>query len=211
VSWRRIWNDPVWSKVIAGIVLGSGALILAIVPKDPLAVEILVLVVLLGGALLAWAFLRPPLAWKFDSFLGMVGGGGDLRIISFQASGFNRSRVGFRSIRGHLVSNIDNSISDQLHFVVGGVPVAPSATTGLPPAASFQIAVPLCDTAKGYDAYLSEYDFLRKWGSFRFVAELDGYRYERSFSQRDVSRTIERFRRAANPAPKPEVRAKGSP
>lgn len=210
MSWREIWNDPVWSKLIAGIILGSGALIWAILPRDPLSLGVLVAVVLLGGTLLAWAFFRPPIARRFDSFLGMVGGGGELRIISFQATGSNRSGVGFRNVQGHLVSNIDNSISDQLNFVIGGVPVPPSATTGIPPGATFQITIPLCDTGKGYGAYLKEYDFLRNWSSFRFVAELDGYRYERAFSRRQVSRAIERFRRVANPPPVPEVRAKGS-
>jgi hypothetical protein len=107
--------------VIASIILGSGALLLALVSREPLLLGTLVAVALLGGVLLAWAFLRPPIAWRFDTFLGMVGGGGDLRVISFQATGFNRSREGFRTVQGHLVSNIDNSISDQLHFVIGGL------------------------------------------------------------------------------------------
>lgn len=187
-----------------------GAALVAITPRDPIPLTILVAVVLLGAGLLMWALLRAPIAWKFDGLLGMVGGGGDLRVISFQASGFNRSRRGFRSIQGHLVSNIDNSISDQLHFVIGGAPVPPSETTGIPPAAAFQVMIPLCDSAKGYDAYLTEYDFLRNWSSFRFVAEYDGYRYERDFSQREIARVIERFRRVANLPPKPEVRTRES-
>jgi hypothetical protein len=210
MDWRRIWNDPVWSKVIAGVILGAGTALLAITPKDPLALAILAIIIFLGAALLAWAVLRSPVAWKFDNFLGMVGGGGDLRIISFQATGLNRSRRGLHSIQGHLVSNIDNSISDQLQFVIGGTPVPPSATTGVPPAATFQIMIPLCDAAKGYDAYLTEYNFRRKWSTFRFQADLDGHRYERNFPQREVSRVIERFRRIANPPPKPEVRRRDS-
>lgn len=196
--------------MIAGIILGSGAAILPLVPREPLPLSGLIAVLLLGATLLTWAFLRPPIAWKFDNFLGMVGGGGDLRIISFQAAGSNRSRVGFRSVQGHLVSNIDNSLSDELHFVVGGVAVMPAATTGVPPGATFQVMIPLCDATKGYDAYLSEYEFLRKWSSFRFIAELDSQRYERSFSQREVSKTIARFRRIANPSPIPHVQVVGS-
>jgi hypothetical protein len=210
MSWRRIWSDPVWSKVIAGVILAAGAALLAITPRNPLVSAILAVVVFLGAALLAWAFLRSPIAWKFDTFLGMVGGGGDLRVISFQATGFNRSRRGLHSVQGHLLSKIDNSLSDQLQFVIGGTPVPPSATTGIPPAATFQIMIPLCDSTKGYDAYLTEYDFRRKWSSFRFVADFDGDRYERDFSQREVFRVIEGFRRVANPPPKPEVRMRDS-
>ena len=67
--------------------------------------------------------------------------------------------------------------------------------------------IPLCDMRQGYDAYLKEYDFLRRWSAFRFVVELDGYRYERTFSQRRVSERIEKFRRVANPLPEPQVEA----
>ncbi len=176
-----------------------------LVPKDPLPLSVLIAVVLLGASLLIWALFRPPIAWKFDTFLGMVGGGGDLRIISFQAAGSNRSRVGFHSVRGHLVSNIDNSVSDQMRFVIGGVAVAPAATTGIPPGATFQIMIPLCDATRGYDAYLSEYEFLRKCSSFRFIAELDSQRFERNFSEREISKTIARFRKAANPSPIPHI------
>ena len=105
-------------------------------------------VILLGVALLAWTFVRAPVAWNFDGFLGMVGGGGELRVISFQATGRNRSGKGFHDINGHLVSNIDNSLSEQLHFVIGGTPVLPSSTTGIPPGATFQIVIPLCDMTK---------------------------------------------------------------
>jgi hypothetical protein len=210
VSWRRIWSDPVWSKVIATVILAAAGALLAATPRSPLALAVLTVVVVLGAALLTWAFLRSSITWKFDTFLGMVGGGGDLRIISFQATGFNRSRRGLRSVAGHLISNIDNSISDQLQFVIGGTPVPPSATTGIPPAATFQIMVPLCDFAKGSEAYLTEFAFRRKWNSFRFVADFDGYHYEREFSQRRVSRVIEAFRRVANPPPKPEVRKRDS-
>ncbi len=47
MMWQRIWTDPVWSKVIAGLILGTGAVVLAVVPKDPLPLGILVAVVLL--------------------------------------------------------------------------------------------------------------------------------------------------------------------
>ncbi len=210
MSWQRIWNDPVWSKVIAGVIFAGGGMLVAIVPTDPIRRAIVVAIVVIGAAFLLWAFLRKPIAWKFDGFLGMVGGGGELRIISFQASGRNRSGRGLHSIQGHLVSNVDNAVSDPLHFVIGGVPVLPSATTGIPPGAAFQVMVPLCDQARGYDAYLTEHNFRRKWNSFRFVAEVDGHRYERNFSQGKVSRVIERFRRVANPPPKPEVRRRES-
>jgi hypothetical protein len=213
MTWQqKIWNDPVGSKVIAAVVIaGGGAALVAIARADPVWLTILVAVIVIGVVLLLWVFFRNPIAWKFNGFLSMVGGGGDLRIIGFQASGRNRSSRGFTSIQGHLVSNLDNSVSDSLHFVIHGVPVLPSATTGISPAAAFQVMVPLCDQRKGYDAYLTEHDFRRRWNSFRFVAEVDGHRSERNFSQRKVSRVIENFRRVANSPPKPEVRSEKPP
>lgn len=205
MSWQQIWNDPVWSKVIASVITGVPFALWEVVPKNPTALAILAAILLLGVVLLVWAFLRPPIAWKFDTFLGMVGGGGDLRIVSFQATGLNQTRRSFHSVKGYLVSNIDNSVSDPLRFVIDGSPVPPSETTGIPPGATFQIMIPLCDLAKGYDAYLSEYAFKQKWNSFRFVADFNDYHYERRFSDREVSRVIEAFRRVANPPPGPEV------
>lgn len=209
MNWQHIWDDPVWSKVIAGIILGAGAFLLAILPPDPLWMGILVSIFLLGSSLLGWALLRAPVVWNFVNFLGMVGGGGDLRIPSFQASGRNRSKKGIHNIQGHLISNIDNSISEQqLHFVINGIPVLPSSTTGIPPGANFVVMIPLCDMAKGYDEYLKEYDFIQRWGTFRFVAELDGFRFERNFSKRRVIGLIEEFRKVVTRQPEPQVRVK---
>jgi len=208
MNWQRIWNDPVWSQVIAGVILGAGALALALIPENPLWVGISVFVGVLGGSLLIWIQWREPVAWSFGSFLGMVGGGGELRVISFQANGRNRSCKGLNNIQGHLVSNIDNSISEQLHFVIDGIPVLPSSTTGIPPGADFKIMIPLCDRAKGYEAYLKEHDFMQQWSAFHFVVELNGDHYEHKFSERRVVGMIEKFRSKASPPSKPQVRIK---
>lgn len=209
MNWQRIWNDPVWSKVIAGLILGVGALPpLTAFSLNSILAGVLVSVGFLGAFLLGWTLLRAPVAWNFVGFLGMGGGGGDLRIISFQASGKNRSGKGIRNVQGHLVSNIDNSISEPLRFVIGGNPILPSSTTGIPPGANFQVTIPVCDITKGYEAYLKEYEFMQRWSTFRFVVELDGIRFERNFSERQVVREIERFRKIANPPPEPQVHAK---
>ncbi len=208
MNWQRIWNDPVWSKIIAWVILSSFAFALDLIQENPLWGGISVFVVMLGGSLLVWSKWREPVVWNFESFLGMVGGGGDLRVISFQADGRNRSSKGLNNIQGHLVSNINNSNSEPLHFVIDGIPVLPSSTTGVPPGADFQIMIPLCDRAQGYEAYLKEHDFMQQWSEFHFVVELNGVRYKHTFSNHRVVGMIEKFRSVANPQSKPHVRIK---
>jgi hypothetical protein len=208
MNWQRIWNDPVWSKVIAGVILAAGSVALALAPKELVGLGLLMLLTVIACALLLWTLFRRRLSWNFDNFLGMVSGRGDIRVVSFQATGLNRSRKGFCSVTGHLVSDIDNSVSDPLRFVIGGTPVLPSATTGIPPRASFQVMVPLCDMTKGYDAYLKEHDFLNRWSAFRFMIEMDDYRYEKRFSRRRVAEQVNKFKKVANPLPQSQVRIK---
>ena len=199
--WQRIWNDPVWSKVIAGIILILVTWISAIVTKS-LLYSIIMVVAMIIVMLSACFILRSPIRWEFgDYFICMGTSGGDIHFTGFQATGFNRSRTGINSIQGHLVSKIDNSISDTMHFVIDDHIVLPSDTTGIPPGASFNISVPLRDPTP-----LSENEFLRKWSGFRFVVDIEGRHYERSFSRREVFRQIDKFRQEVNPAPRPEVR-----
>lgn len=208
MSWQRIWNDPVSSKVIAGVILAAGSVALALAAKELVVFSLLMLLTVIACSLLLWTLFRRRLSWHFDNFLGMVGGSGDIRVVSFQATGFNRSRTGFCSVTGHLVSDIDNFVSDPLQFVIGGTPVLPSATTGIPPRASFQVMVPLCDMTKGYDAYLKEHDFLNRWSAFRFIIKMDGYRYKKRFSQRLILEQVNKFKKLANPLPQSQVRIK---
>lgn len=208
MNWRKIWNDPVWSKVIAGLILAAPAVAWNATPRTFLAHSFLVLVGGSGAGLLIWVSRRPMVAWDFDNCLGMVGGGGIIFFNGFQASGVNRSRDGIHSVTGHLVSSIDNTRSPDLRFVIGGQPVPPEETTGIPPGASFQVMIPFTKRSSSDEARLSEPEFLRRWSTFRFIAKLDDYKYERVFSPKRVIRVVEDFKRIANPLPKPEVRRK---
>jgi hypothetical protein len=62
--WQRVWNDPVWSKVIASAILGGGALAFALIPKN---FSIWPLLVVLGGlGLLLWSVLHVTPAPKAE-------------------------------------------------------------------------------------------------------------------------------------------------
>lgn len=217
MSWRKIWNDPVWSKVISTAIIAATSAIGAWLITRPFNTQLWAItgmtaasiMLLIGIFFLFKAIFRPLVEWKFDGFfLGMVGGGGDIRIISFQASGRNRSGKGINFVKGHLISNMDNSVSTDLHFVIGGTPVLPSETSGVPPGADFQVMVPLCDTKDGYNSYLTESQFLHTWASFRFYVEMDGRIFEKNFSQDEVRRKIDEFKKLANPPAAPQVRRK---
>lgn len=57
MSWQRIWNDPVWSKVIASVITGAPFVLWALIPKNPISLTSLAVVLLVGGALLMRAYL----------------------------------------------------------------------------------------------------------------------------------------------------------
>ncbi len=61
MDWKQIWNDPVWSKVIAGIILAAGAALLVVVPRNPVSIGILTIVAFCGAAVIAWIPLREKL------------------------------------------------------------------------------------------------------------------------------------------------------
>src|SRR5262249_13060745 len=153
--------------VIATAICAAGAGLWLVIPKNTPGFAIVLIAVLCGVALFVSVLFRSPIAWNFDGFLGYVGNNQGIRFTAFQAQGFNRSRREIRSIQGWFVSNIDSSVSGDLQFVVDGNLVPPPATMGIPPRATFLIAIPLCDVAKG--DYLTEQDFRRKWSTFRFV------------------------------------------
>lgn len=88
--------------------------------------------------------------------------------------------------------------------------VEPQKTTGIPPSAHFQVMIPLCDTSKGYEAYLTENEFLKKWATFRFVYEDDKPHTVKTFSKREVKCAIQAFNEIANLPPKAEVKIKES-
>lgn len=193
-----------WSKVIAALILSAGAAAWAIVPDKPVVRLAVVVLLVVGVALAGWLIVRPKIVWTYENFLGMVSGGGQLLVNSFQATGRNRSRRGIRSVGGHLVSNIDNTRSGPLQFVIGGQPVEPRETTGIPPGATFQIMIPFTESAT--EPRLSEHQFLSRWRSFRVVVQLDDMKHEKNFSEKRVMSLIERFKRVANPPSPPAVR-----
>jgi hypothetical protein len=202
---KKIWNDSVWSKVIAGLIL---AFLMAVVSIS----SYIVLGLAVGGVILALMLIlrdiKQPIVWNYgESFLGWVGGGGDLRFVGFQANGRNCTGKGITKISGYLTSDMDNSKSKPLHFVINGLIVLPSETNGIPQKADFLISIPFYEQNK-YEEYLTEDQLLRQWGEFRFVVDYDDVHYERKFTSREVLKLLERARKAIRVEIKPEVRKK---
>jgi hypothetical protein len=175
------------------------------------AMVVIVLTGLITGLLasgVAWLLIKQsahlpvtPVAWEFDSFLGMggypVGPRGNIepRFSDFQAHGTNTSDKPITKITGHIRSNLTNE-TFPLYLNVNGVRTPPEETHGIPPRTRFGVVVPLApDSWTSVDKMLDEETLLRKFGDFTFVVELDGRREEHHFSNERIQGLIAEWKR----------------
>src|SRR2546422_530017 len=132
--------------------------------------------------------------WDFNSFLAMSGP--PLRFSGFQAQGINTSTSPIAHVSGFVRSDLTNE-TFPLYMVVNGLPVPPEDTRGIPAGARFTIAVPFGPDSYRSEGMLDEDSFLRKFGDFTFVVEVDGHREEHHFSWERIERLLSDFRRKA--------------
>jgi hypothetical protein len=175
--------------------------------------------IIAGGSWLLWRgspgsfWHQPRVQWHFGGFLAMGGyrdGPGEsiaLRISGFQAQGTNNSDEPITSISGHLRSNLTNETLP-LYMIVNGVPVPPGETNGVPPRATFGVVVPFGPDSFTSHGMLNEETFLRRFGDFTVVIELDGRREEHRFSTERILRLISDWKRGVYGSDKPGVTKK---
>jgi len=138
--------------------------------------------------------VRSPAKWGFDSFLAMSGP--PLRFSGFQAWGTNVSPSPISRVSGFVRSNLTNE-TFPLFMVVNGLPLPPDETRGIPLGARFNIAVPFGPNTYSSEGMLDEDTFLRKFGDFTFVVELDGHREEHRFTWDRIQTLLSDFKRRA--------------
>jgi hypothetical protein len=150
--------------------------------------------------------VSPIVEWDFNGFLGLVGGKGEIRVVNFQAKG--KARRPILKVSGFVRSDMTNENSSALSLNIGGHLVAPEAANGIPVGADFGIAVPFVSNTLDYETYLTEFDFLERFGAFTFVVEFDGVRSEYPFSSTLVRQQLETFRKHVLPSDRPGVTRK---
>jgi hypothetical protein len=202
---KKIWNDPVWSKVISSAIIAGGALAYStLISSSPL------LTIVAGiTASLAMAFaislifmqlvqkLRQPIQWDFSGyFLGMSAvEGKNIHVSAFQARGYNRTRRHFRHVGGYLESNVNG---EHVPLLLESMP--PEQTNGIPPACNFWIRAIFRDATAPREGIEAE-NFLQRFSEFTFVVELDGKKYSKRFPPKVVRKQISSFWQESNPVP----------
>jgi len=138
---------------------------------------------------------KSPLSWDFDKpnhyFLGLTGGNDSVVVPAFQASCHNNLGRPIRQISGRL--QIDRTGKQYPIFLnVGGQPVKPETTNGVPKDADFSIVVPFYTTNR-YEEYIPILRFLAEFPPFTLLVEYDGAIFEKTFTRRDVKDQIFAF------------------
>ncbi len=151
--------------------------------------------------------------WEFGNFLAIggypVGPKGSIVPLfsGFQATGTNNSDEPITKVSGYLRSNLTNE-RFPLCIIVSGKPVLAENTNGIPPRAPFGIFIPFGPDPSPSREMLNEETFLRKFGDFTVVIELDGRIVEHHVSSETILRSIANWKRGVYRSDRPGVSKK---
>jgi hypothetical protein len=223
---RRLWHDPVWSKVIASLIM-AGLPILAIIVVSAITNNPLTTIIACGVVCIVC--LTTVLIYKrshgitfylHNGYISMQCSGGKInKVQNFVFGGRNNSDKPITKASGRVQSNITNEIYP-IYFNVDGDLVPPSETNGIPPRGDFQIVVPFArdndggfvkgtngkwDANQGVDLKT----FLANLEDFTLMLEYDGMTHKRRFRPRNVRQEIEAIRKRITPPIKPKITRKG--
>jgi hypothetical protein len=208
---KRIWNDPVGSSVIGGLIVlsitGLGTLVISQITQDRILLPVTA-VGLLALLTIALVTVRRLTGIDLDTsgyFLGMTGDGTKISIRTFQAKGRNKSNRPITKVAGHVRSNLTNE-TFPLYMNLDGNLVLPEDTNGIPPKSPFAIVVPFVEHPESEG--LDEDNFLRRLADFTLNLDFDGERFSFHFSPNRVRRQVQLFRRQITPAMEPRVTRK---
>jgi hypothetical protein len=210
---KKIWNDPVWSKVISSAIIAGCAFIYTTFASARPVITIIADIVIFLAIVFALCLiiirlvqnLRQPIQWDFSGyFLGMSAvEGKNIHISSFQARGYNRTKRHFYHVNGYLESNINGQ---RVPLLLESMP--PEQTNGIPPGCNFWIRAIFRDTSAPREGIEAE-NFLKRFSDFTFVIEFDGKKYHKRFPHKVVAKQIASFWEESNPIPTPAVTKKG--
>jgi hypothetical protein len=209
---KNIWNDPVWSKVIAAIITSLFVYLGSMISKNLLlsicfvlaAIAVFASVVLLARAI---SGLTVNIESHFLS--GGSYGGGPIIFQSFMFQGRNKSKRAIGKISGFVQSTLTNEIY-RIYFNIEGVLVPPEETNGIPAKAEFCIVVPFVrDMAGEYVRRINgEWDanqgidrkkLMENLSDSIFEMEADGRRYRYRIKRTKMQLEIEQMQNRIDP------------
>lgn len=145
------------------------------------------------------------ITWNFGGyFLGMVAHEGkNIRVSSFQVTGSNNSRNRLEHVTGFIESKISG---ETISVLLDSMP--PEETFGIPPKCDFRVTALFYDpkdTRERASEGITAEDFLKRFGSFRFVFQYDGKKETHEFSEELVRTLLNKWRDEINPQSRPIV------
>ena len=132
-----------------------------------------------------------------ERWLGMSRNHHDpIMVRGLQLSAKNRGHP-IKEISGCVRSGITNQ-EFPMYLIIGGDPIPPNQTHGIPRGADFQIFVPFGPSETSWPGIKAS-EFLQNWSEFEFLMNYDGKRYSRRFSRKEVKNQIDWFEKVSSP------------
>jgi hypothetical protein len=216
---RKIWHDPVLSKVIASIVLAIFTYLISLITQN------WILILGIGIAALTF-YLIVFFIYKNSKGIVLNIENGIIsasctndrinHIQNFIFSGKNKSnKRPILSVSGQLRSKLTNEIFP-VYFNVNGNLVAPQRTNGIPAGARFEIIVPFVkdesnEFIKGENGRwdpnqgISLGTFLANLESSELKLDLDGQIYSYNISPAIIHKNIKSIQRMISPPIEPKI------
>ncbi len=206
MSLKEIWNDPVWSKVIAGSILAIAAFLLtSLTHLPPWA-----LIPFLVAIILIWVFWPKPVKWaRGYFFLGLNGlqePNSPLKVwvSGFQLKGQNRSKTAIETISGFIKSDISGE-KISLEMNIKGSPHPCDKVQAIPPNANFDLVASFMTLQNAHEGGRDPEVFLKDFGSFRAEIEINGKKQILKFTKKDCLKLINKFKEQNNSRTKNEI------
>lgn len=221
---RKIWHDPVWSKVIASIIGAIFIYLISIFTQNWILSLILGFTALIICIIALLIYKNSTgIALDIGKQRGVISAfctNGSINYIqNFLFVGKNKSnKRPILRVSGQLRSKLTNEIFP-IYFNVDGNLIAPQDTNGIPAGAHFEIVVPFVKDEK--DDFVKKEDgrwdttqgislgvFLANLESSELSLELDGRTYFYNISHQVIHRNIQAIQRTISPPIEPKITQK---
>lgn len=195
---KKIWHDPVLSKVIAASLIAFVGGIYSYHEEINIKYFAGFIVVIVAIAAFVYQSSK-PISWNFEGFLGMTCSSEKIEIFTFQAHGKNRKSFAIESISGFIKSNITNEVVP-LYINLQGNLIESTKLQSIVSGADFFIIAPFGPVIHGYVSKgISPELFLSTFSDFTFHVVVDGKEFRKRIRTKKSERIITEFRKQISP------------